>query len=428
VQKGVKKLADYRRFISYLYQYEKGEKGENMGFSKVESRNGACRIAINLRGVFIGQNEQCKVYALVQKRKSLYGIYLGMCPSQNGVIDYKLTTPASSIGGSRYSLDEICGVLVDPGRGKVFATGWVEKPINVKLFTLIDDTQGYIHAAELKESGDRSDDITVSNEDTGEEVMQKNTDVSESSTFVNKIIPGNNRIETNHVKDSDIESNDVNSMQRAQKRDNGDNAGGTEERGEVNSALGAVMSSNVGSAGRTAESNEVNITDKSVESSDLSRMGRTSVRNEGRIAHHSKQNFGMQQNRMKRTEDASERYISPMDKWNKLRTTYKNVRPFEDDQFQECIEIQPKDLVHLQKEDWVLGNNSFLLHGYYNYRYLIMARVEKDNHSLFVLGVPGVYENQEKLMANMFGFSNFKPAHNVATAPGEFGYWYRTVR
>ena len=43
----------------------------------------------------------------------------------------------------------------------------------------------------------------------------------------------------------------------------------------------------------------------------------------------------------------------------------------------EILVIKPQDIGLLPRENWVYGNNSFLLHGYYNYRYLILARLGK---------------------------------------------------
>ena len=33
-------MADYRRLISYIYEYEGKQKGKNVGFAKLEARNG----------------------------------------------------------------------------------------------------------------------------------------------------------------------------------------------------------------------------------------------------------------------------------------------------------------------------------------------------------------------------------------------------
>lgn len=45
-------MAEYRRFISYMYLYENGRKTINSGFVRVESRNGQCRLSIHMSGIY----------------------------------------------------------------------------------------------------------------------------------------------------------------------------------------------------------------------------------------------------------------------------------------------------------------------------------------------------------------------------------------
>ncbi|MBU9743557.1 hypothetical protein KTH81_06945 [Lachnospiraceae bacterium ASD3451] len=126
--------------------------------------------------------------------------------------------------------------------------------------------------------------------------------------------------------------------------------------------------------------------------------------------------------------DISDRYIQPSQKWENLKSTFPVIVPFEDKETIECIRIEPKDLVQLPKEEWILGNNSFLLHGYYYYRYLLLGKMKKDGETFYVLGIPGIYDNREKMMAVMFGFPNFKPAKKIESKIGQFGFWYKRVR
>lgn len=72
-----------------------------------------------------------------------------------------------------------------------------------------------------------------------------------------------------------------------------------------------------------------------------------------------------------------------------------------------AIQIELKDLRELPKQYWYLGNNSFLLHGFFNYRYLLLGRLPDES---FFLGVPGVYQKQERVMAAIFGFPGFLAA------------------
>ena len=42
-------MTSYRRLISYIYAYEGKIKGRNIGFAKLESRNGQCRLSVNVK-------------------------------------------------------------------------------------------------------------------------------------------------------------------------------------------------------------------------------------------------------------------------------------------------------------------------------------------------------------------------------------------
>ena len=49
-------MSDYRRLISYIYEYEGKEKGKNVGFVKLEARNGQCRLHVNVKRMYVGGN------------------------------------------------------------------------------------------------------------------------------------------------------------------------------------------------------------------------------------------------------------------------------------------------------------------------------------------------------------------------------------
>ena len=70
------------------------------------------------------------------------------------------------------------------------------------------------------------------------------------------------------------------------------------------------------------------------------------------------------------------------------------------------VQIELGDLRELPKMYWYLGNNSFLLHGFFNYHYLILGKLPDGK---CFLGIPGVYERQERVMASVFGFPGFIP-------------------
>lgn len=107
------------------------------------------------------------------------------------------------------------------------------------------------------------------------------------------------------------------------------------------------------------------------------------------------------------------------DKWEQILDTYEQIHPYGDERV--YVKLEPKDFVILQSRYQHLVNNSFLLHGFYNYRYVILGK-EQD----YYLGVPGVFYEREKMVALMFGFEAFEcPGGNVRA--GEFGYYLRKV-
>ena len=105
---------------------------------------------------------------------------------------------------------------------------------------------------------------------------------------------------------------------------------------------------------------------------------------------------------------------------DKMLSTYQRLPMLIDSPFKQCVKIVPQDIGKLNIRNWKLGNNSFLTHGYYNYRYLMLGKI-KDGKC--VLGVPGVFTNKEKYMANMFGFRTFVPVKKTDVLTGSFGYW-----
>ena len=79
--------------------------------------------------------------------------------------------------------------------------------------------------------------------------------------------------------------------------------------------------------------------------------------------------------------------------------------------------VLPESMKHILQ-------NSFLVHGLMNYGYLLLFRVDEKVRQ-FGVGVPGVYYEKEKLVAEMFGFPQFWC--DGRSDNGKFGYYLRIV-
>ncbi|NLZ81839.1 MAG: hypothetical protein GX913_08610, partial [Clostridiales bacterium] len=114
--------------------------------------------------------------------------------------------------------------------------------------------------------------------------------------------------------------------------------------------------------------------------------------------------------------------------WEKLCDNYTKVQVFEEEPNIICLKINLKDIERLPKKNWPLVNNSFLLHGYYSYRYLILANLDPMQSKEYILGIPGIFHPNEKFVAAMFGFEFFKAVKKSNSMTGQFGYWYTKVK
>ena len=79
--------------------------------------------------------------------------------------------------------------------------------------------------------------------------------------------------------------------------------------------------------------------------------------------------------------------------------------------------VLPESMKHILQ-------NSFLVHGLMNYGYVLLFRVDEKARQ-FGVGVPGVYYEKEKLVAEMFGFPQFWC--DGRSDNGKFGYYLRIV-
>jgi hypothetical protein len=96
----------------------------------------------------------------------------------------------------------------------------------------------------------------------------------------------------------------------------------------------------------------------------------------------------------------------------------------ENHEIYDCVRIEPNDIGLLEMDNWRLGVNSFLTHGFYNYKYLMLGKLRfQDGVVKAVLGVPGVYDNKEQYIAKIFGFEVFVPVKHSNMKTGRFGYW-----
>ena len=111
-------------------------------------------------------------------------------------------------------------------------------------------------------------------------------------------------------------------------------------------------------------------------------------------------------------------------KWKQLCAIYPIVHPFGDGRA--YLSIEPRDFVVLQERYQPMVQNSFLLHGFYYYKHLLLGRHRQGKNIQYYLGVPGVFYEKEKAAALFYGFESFEGAVTPASE-GSFGYYMKRV-
>ena len=127
--------------------------------------------------------------------------------------------------------------------------------------------------------------------------------------------------------------------------------------------------------------------------------------------------------------------LTRMQVFSRMQEDCDYVDAFDDDTYYDCMEVTPDKLRTLLQSDGPealavdgtdIEQNSFLMHGFYTFRHILVGRVQSDENALLI-GVPGVYSNKERFMAGMFGFNNFRRSHRSDCRNPYFGYWYREI-
>ncbi len=122
-------------------------------------------------------------------------------------------------------------------------------------------------------------------------------------------------------------------------------------------------------------------------------------------------------------EGVREETIRPAERLLSKRPSY---RPCRKEEITHSVRVTPGELIPFEEGGPDYRENSFLLHGYYEYRHLLFGRRKRGERHEYVVMVPGRYGKKESRLADAFGFSEFIPAEvprPEACGTGLFGYW-----
>ena len=387
-------MSEYRRFVSYMYEYTNGKKNKNTGFAKVESRNGICRMQIHLQKI-PQEEETLNIYGFVREGGWLLGIFLGQIGVKNACGDARIQTQAERIGGSAYRLEQIAGLWVESGLGRTYLTVFDDEGVDTeKLVTDLPDEKKPEEEPQEEASAEAEEELREEASAETEEEPQE-----EASA------------------EAEEEPREETSVEAEELREEASAEAEEEPREEVSAEAEEELREEA-----SVEAEEEPQGEASVEAEEEP-QGEPSVETEEQKERVHAQQAGACPAVNSRCANCSWHMANLNQKWQALSRRYPHFQPFAEGEFADCLQITPRELAFIGQGKCRVGNNSFLMHGFCNYRHLLFG---KRRDGRFVLGVPGVFENQEMVMANMYGFPDFKEA--MAKHPnGKFGYWCREL-
>lgn len=352
-------MAGMKRFVTYIYSYEDKKKGNNTGFAKIEIRGNDGRMEIHLRGAYPGRMK-CKVYLFAEDAGDMVGVPLGELSLQNGMGDCSVLFQVENIGGTDANFFAMEGIILIGEEQRIFLSRWTEgNPIEV--------------CAER---------FRVRKKSYKELEMQKNRtqpEISQPESARNQSETKDLTAAQKEVSQKPDESKQQSAVAQPELRQQ--------------SAERQTLSRQQDTVEQTTSSQEP---PDNLEEAEEENLAATEIPMRNIFPRYNWQQI-----------------------WENLKANHEKFVLYREEEIC-CVKIELKDIRELPRRYWYLGNNSFLLHGFFNYRYLVVGEVGEER---WFIGVPGVYQNQERVMAAIFGFPEFLPE----PVENHFGYWCRMI-
>ena len=387
-------MADYKRLVSYIYAYPGGVRDKNVGFAKAEVRNGQFKLTVSVKGVYTDTPELFGVYVMVDGKKHQPGgftlLKTGTVMVNQGIGQYQDLFNPMNINQSGYTFEDISGIALareNEDFYRMFSL-WEDCILNIEDITFAQPEAAASNPAAQADSEEVSVKEQV-NRTTGQEAERKSVEMS-----------GNVReSETVRRNAEDVSEKEVEDVVEA----------------AVTSKPATPESAQ--SAGQQADLQQ-----------ETAQMKAQQVRAMEAVQELLFRNTNPQGTMPQNTKLQNAKPQEEMPAFEKVFINRDFIDAFEDDYFYDCVEVTPELLKQLPIEDDAVVNNSFLVHGYYNFKHILFGKVcENDNNTRYFIGVPGMYCNRERFMASMFGFCNFKKSHRSDYSNPYFGYWYQEI-
>ncbi len=414
-------MSEFRRMITYLYLYEQGAKRHNVGFAKIEKRGKNCLIEIHMKNTG-HSSPSIPVYFYARNNQRLPGILIGSMGLSRGNGDFKAVLEEEPFAGTIYSLEDIKGIFLPLSDQVMFVSQGDDSEFGREQFVdLAKEAAAQKEAGKGRQQGKMagrrgSQQGALAGRKNGPETSGTSPAVptaadehqnADGSTGLGN--PGPDAAAASGHSDIDRELS------------SGSDFGGSASPAPHSPDFGGPAPHSLEFGGSVSPPHAP-VPDSPEQGSPIGPADLEAAEAAPKRMPSGSSATPFPSQPEQEPEALPENWEQ---KWKFILENYPVMTPFAGDEDTICVRLELKDIRLLPRPYWYLGNNSFLLHGFFNYRYLILGAMEKSGKKRWFLGIPGIYQNPERVMATLFGFPEFRNEKSAPVNTGEFGYWFR---
>ena len=455
-------MADYQRILSYLYRYEKAEKKECFGFVKAEQKSGSLKLTIQIDDERLLQGMELKLCFYERQGESWQVWQLDTLITQEHKEEIHLTYPAAMLPAG-FRIKGQSGVLLYYQDAFYYGSVWIGEEIPAETLEPLrwhkivnsakdksqmqENKSGKDIAGKISEKQTETEKILPDKMSEKQKVSTRNiTDemLQEQQESEENILEKKGQINTESFEEKDFQKRAENKIENIKSEENlpdseNDIAHSNNTNIEESVKIKEFSEDSIESKNKSELELKSELkTDAELESktelkTDFELESKTELKTDAEMESKTELKIDSEiEHQIKIEAETEPEATSVVDNFEKMWINAMKKNPSVDNifntAFYEGCRISTADLAQVGEEASVLKSYQFLLKGYGRYHHILAGKVRYAGEERYCIGVPGIYENREKYMAEIYQFPVFLSLTENRMKTGSFGYWLYLLR
>ena len=443
-------MADYQRILSYLYRYEKAEKKECFGFVKAEQKSGSLKLTIQIDDERLLQGMELKLCFYERQGESWQVWQLDTLITQEHKEEIHLTYPAAMLPAG-FRIKGQSGVLLYYQDAFYYGSVWIGEEIPAETLEplrwhkIVNSAKDKSQMQENKSGKDIAGKISEKQTETEKIIPDKMSEKQKVSTrnitdemlqeqqeSEENILEKKGQINTESFEEKDFQKRAENKIENIKSEENlpdSENDIAHSNNTNIEESVKIKEFSEDGIESKNKSELEL----KSELKTDSELESKSELKTDAEMESKSELKIDSEiEPQIKIEAETKPEATSVVDNFEKMWINAMKKNPSVDNifntAFYEGCRISTTDLAQFGEEASVLKSNQFLLKGYGRYHHILAGKVRYAGEERYCIGVPGIYENREKYMAEIYQFPVFLSLTENRMKTGSFGYWLYLLR